>query len=304
MKCAGRFTILTEDDVKFFGEGPCRLLRAVEQLGSLRAAAASMDMAYSKAVRIIRQAEEALGYPLTERAIGGRDGGGSLLTVRGKYFLSKYELWRNSTLEACDRQFQNIFATQKASGLACVIMASGLGRRFGSNKLMADFGGHPMIERILEASEGVFAQRIVVTRHDDIADLCRKRNIPVIRHDLPNRSDTIHLALAAIGGDASGCIFCPADQPLLRSETLQRFAERAQETPELILRLGYNGNFSSPVLFPAWCFEELRRLPAGSGGKLLIEKYSEFVFTIQASDPAELMDADTTEDLKMLSSLL
>ena len=31
----------------------------------------------------------------------------------------------------------------------CVIMASGMGKRFGGNKLMADFGGKPMICRIL-----------------------------------------------------------------------------------------------------------------------------------------------------------
>ena len=38
--------------------------------------------------------------------------------------------------------------------IGCVIMASGLGKRFGSNKLMADFNGKPMIYRILSATDG------------------------------------------------------------------------------------------------------------------------------------------------------
>lgn len=29
--------------------------------------------------------------------------------------------------------------------IGCVIMASGLARRFGSNKLLADFGGRPLL---------------------------------------------------------------------------------------------------------------------------------------------------------------
>ena len=45
--------------------------------------------------------------------------------------------------------------------LGCVIMASGVGRRFGGNKLMADFQGKPLLQYALEATEGIFARRIV-----------------------------------------------------------------------------------------------------------------------------------------------
>ena len=36
--------------------------------------------------------------------------------------------------------------------VGCVIMASGLARRFGSNKLLADFGGRPLLCRALEVT--------------------------------------------------------------------------------------------------------------------------------------------------------
>ena len=42
MQAVTRVIFLDEDGEKFFGEGPCRLLHAVEQTGSLRAAAQSM----------------------------------------------------------------------------------------------------------------------------------------------------------------------------------------------------------------------------------------------------------------------
>ena len=38
-----RVMLFDEDGERFFGEGPCRLLHAIEQTGSLRAAAQSMQ---------------------------------------------------------------------------------------------------------------------------------------------------------------------------------------------------------------------------------------------------------------------
>ena len=101
--------------------------------------------------------------------------------------------------------------------LGCVIMASGLGKRFGGNKLMADFDGQPLICRALTVTDGLFSHRVVVTRHADVASLCHAQNVPVILHDKPFRNDTIRLGLDEVtrNGDISGCLFCPGDQPLL-----------------------------------------------------------------------------------------
>ena len=66
--------------------------------------------------------------------------------------------------ELCSRKDAFVVDLDDPFGkIGCVIMASGLGRRFGSNKLLADFGGEPMICRILDATEGIFRRRVVVT---------------------------------------------------------------------------------------------------------------------------------------------
>ena len=41
---------------------------------------------------------------------------------------------------------------KKSLTVGCVIMASGLSRRFGANKLLADFCGQPMLCRALQVS--------------------------------------------------------------------------------------------------------------------------------------------------------
>ena len=69
-----------------FGRGIANLCRGVRETGSLNAAAKQMGMAYSKAWRIIKETEAALGMQLLDR-----DGAhGSTLTDDGNKLLDTY----------------------------------------------------------------------------------------------------------------------------------------------------------------------------------------------------------------------
>lgn len=113
MHAATKITFFDDNGQKFFGEGPCRLLRAVEETGSLRAAALSMEMAYSKAMRLLKNAETALGFPLTRRTTGGKNGGGSELTPEGKEWLKQYEAYRNACIQANRKLYLAFFPEQR-----------------------------------------------------------------------------------------------------------------------------------------------------------------------------------------------
>ena len=113
MKPEMRVYLMDDENRKFFGEGPYRLLRAVEETGSLRAAAGTMDMAYTKALKMLRHAEQAVGTSLTTRSTGGKDGGGSRLTPEGKELLAKYEAYRDKCAEANRRIYHQIFSSER-----------------------------------------------------------------------------------------------------------------------------------------------------------------------------------------------
>lgn len=184
--------------------------------------------------------------------------------------------------------------------LGCVIMASGLGRRFGGNKLMACFAGKPMLEWALEATEGIFTRRVTVTRHPEAAELCGRRGVPVLLHDLPHRSDTVRLGLEALGEGLSGCMFCPGDQPLLSRESVQTMVQNAARDPEHIWRLAWRDIPGTPVLFPAWAFPQLRALPQGKGGSVILKQNPGKVRLVSAQNRYELLDVDSPEDLDTL----
>ena len=213
--------------------------------------------------------------------------------------------------------------------IVCVIMASGEGKRFGGNKLLASFRGAPLYHGILKAAAPLFkaapqesAPRdlLVVTRHVEIAAWCRENSVRVLLHDLPERNQAIRLALAALNcaGTESvsdihaapeklsaeqlpdGCLFCPADQPLVTEESLHRMIKAFQKAPDRIIRLSYQGTEGSPVLFPASLFPELAALPPGTGGREVIRRHPELVTAVEAQSPEELKDADTPEALREL----
>lgn len=113
MKAVTKITFLDDNGEKFFGEGPARLLHGVQEYGSLRAAAMSMEMAYTKALKLIRNAENALGFALILRSAGGKDGGGSCLTEEGKEWLQRYENYRDACKESNSRLYLEFFPEQR-----------------------------------------------------------------------------------------------------------------------------------------------------------------------------------------------
>ena len=202
--------------------------------------------------------------------------------------------------ELCNREDAFVVDLDQPFGnMGCVIMASGLGRRFGGNKLMADFHGQPMICRILDATEGIFAKRVVVTRSEEVSALCKARGIPVVLHSLPHRSDTVRLGLEVMPG-IDRCMFATADQPLLRKETIASLVLASTNDPDSIWRTSCDGTPGSPVIFPKWAFPELQNLPEGKGGGVVIKKYPEHLHTVNVRDMYELKDVDSPEDLSEL----
>ena len=99
-------------EAKCFGPGIAELLRRVEEHHSLRAAANSMCMAYSKAWTVVKNAEAALGFRLLVSSTGGKNGGGAMLSPEAKKLLTAYEEYctrvRTFAADAFNELFQDI----------------------------------------------------------------------------------------------------------------------------------------------------------------------------------------------------
>lgn len=185
--------------------------------------------------------------------------------------------------------------------IGCVIMASGLSRRFGGNKLLAPFLGEPLALHALRAAKaaGCFEQILFVTRSEEAAILAQGEGVAALLHRLPLRSDAVRVGINAMQ-EVEGCLFALADQPLCRPESLRALCAAFEARPQSICRLAFDGVMGSPVLFPAAVFGELAALTGKQGGGAVAAAHPEWVVPVQAACAAELWDADTPEALQKL----
>jgi len=86
-------TKLHAEDVTFEGDDAA-LLRAIDDAGSLNAAANALGRSYSRAHKRLSRLEESFGS-LVESRRGGTGGGGSALTDRGRALLVRFERLRS-----------------------------------------------------------------------------------------------------------------------------------------------------------------------------------------------------------------
>ena len=224
------------------------------------------------------------------------------------------------------------------SSISCIIMASGMSKRFGTNKLLAPFNNNTLFENAINISRFVsFGKTLAVTRHDELVQICEREHIHCIKHNMPYRNDMVRLGVSHILKEAccqknncpQGILFLPSDQPLITKTSLQLlcllfiyynssyfacnstdkssnannnyFNNNNINNNNKICRLAFNENAGAPVIFPACYYNELLTLPQGKGGGFIAKKYPAQVVLVPAQDEYELFDIDTPDDLIRLS---
>jgi molybdenum cofactor cytidylyltransferase len=183
----------------------------------------------------------------------------------------------------------------------CIVMAAGVGKRFGANKLLADFAGKPLFRWALDCIDGsCFSAVIVVTGYAPVAAAAEELGFRVVCNDRPEDgvSRTIRLGLQA-AGECGGALFMTADQPLLTAETLRKLTERFLEQPQYIYAAAHDGVRGNPCLFPQALFPELLALEGDTGGARVIKAHPDRLRLIEVP-AAELADCDTAKALRDL----
>lgn len=184
--------------------------------------------------------------------------------------------------------------------VGAVLMASGSGSRFGSNKLLQEVQGLPMICRAFAAlPAGLFDRAAVVSSHREILALAEERGY----RSIPNpraaegQSASLRLGLAQLL-DMDGVLFSVCDQPWLSRESVERLLGQFRAFPERICALSWQGKRGSPVIFPAYAFQDLLELTGDQGGRKIIQANACRLHLVEAGGPEELRDVDTPFDLE------
>ena len=183
--------------------------------------------------------------------------------------------------------------------ISIVITASGHAKRFGSNKLLADLNGKPVIQYTFEAIPERIEKTIVVAWDREILDLAESFGFTGVYNDdkTDDPSITVKLGMENLPDDTDGCMLLVADQPLLTKESLNNLCALYDENPSCICAVSEKGEQRNPVIYPGFILPEFMELPPFKRGKSIIKRHKDILQLYEIPDSRELMDVDCIEDL-------
>ena len=183
-----------------------------------------------------------------------------------------------------------------------IYLAAGFGCRFGDNKLLHDVNGKKMYRHVLEqllilqSKSDEIKQVIVVTQYDEIekcVQLYGNKDIHVERneHSELGISSSLRLGLL-VDKCADAYLCCVADQPYLTWKTIKQLIEGFKESGKGIGCAAKEGILGNPAIFSHKYLPELLALCGDVGGKQVLQRHLEDVFSYEVANEQELEDID------------
>ncbi|WP_419174057.1 nucleotidyltransferase family protein [Desulfosediminicola sp.] len=185
-----------------------------------------------------------------------------------------------------------------ARSIDAVILAAGLSKRMGCDKLLLPVAGSTLFGTFLSRFPfSLFTKTAVIVAKDEVAGICRNFPVGICHNDTPEtgQAHSIHLGLANTT-PGNPILFSVADQPLIRHETISRLVEMSSENPGSIIQPRVNSLPGNPVIFPADLRDELAGLAGDSGGREIIRHHNRRVTWLDLDSADQFFDIDTPEE--------
>jgi len=217
--------------------------------------------------------------------------------------------------EKCRPFFDHIFISsvnQKTNELdiyahfgkiACVLLAAGESKRFGSPKQLATWNEKTFIRTIIEKVKkinpseflvivGAFSE-LIMKEIDDFS------SIKIIHNPdwKTGQASSVKIGVENLSNGFEAVIFLLVDQPQIDVKTIRNLVISYATTNANIIAYSYNGTARHPILFSKKLFSELKNLSGNSGGQQLFHAYPPLFLAFE--DTKQAADFDSREDLRI-----
>ena len=198
-----------------------------------------------------------------------------------------------------------------ARQVTAILLAAGLSKRLGRNKLLLPLGGETVIRKTAKAVlESAVSEVILVTGHEEaevkqaVEDLDAR-----ITHNpryAEGQSTSMIEGIEAAHEAAEAYLFVLGDQPLLTPEIVNGVISLFEKSrPDaLVAAPTFKGRRGNPALFAASLKDELLQASGDAGGRGIIQRLEtespgRIVFLRLPNDDI-FLDIDTEEDYELM----
>jgi len=179
-----------------------------------------------------------------------------------------------------------------------IILAAGLSRRMGAQKLLLPIAGTPMIQHCLDLTARFpFARSVLVTTRTIADQVDWAGEIVINPTPEQGQSTSVRLGVRAADSDDS-LLFLIGDQPLLDEATITAILA-ADNGERIVYPVGPDHQPKSPTLFAPRFRADLLALTGDEGGRQVRRQYPAACWPVRVADDKILLDIDTLEEYEM-----
>jgi molybdenum cofactor cytidylyltransferase len=191
----------------------------------------------------------------------------------------------------------------RAPRIGAIVLAAGQSSRMGTNKLLMEVNGRPMLRRVTEAAAASHAGPVVVVTGSADSDLkaaldglpLRFANNPDFSKGL---STSLRVGVNALPEDCDGALVLLGDMPGVDTALIDKLIAAFDPGEERAICVAtHNGRRGNPVLWARRFFPEILAIEGDVGARNLLASYDEMVCEVDADSDAPLIDIDTPEAL-------
>lgn len=187
--------------------------------------------------------------------------------------------------------------------IAGVVLASGMSKRFGKNKLLMPLGNQSVLEHVIDRVKSSHVDKVFVVyghHEEEFKRIARKKKIELIYNPTykEGQSASVKKTVEALKDHVEGVLFILGDQPFLNPNTINLLIETFHRNPKNIILPIYNGKRGNPVLFSKDFFQDMLRIQGDKGARGIIKENPERISEVILSDTIENYDIDTEEDYR------
>lgn len=182
-----------------------------------------------------------------------------------------------------------------------IVLAAGESKRMGRTKQLLSFGTSTILEHVVDnLLRSKVGEVVVVLGHESGRIKARFEGAPIKLALNPDyqqgMSTSITCGIMAISPESRACLIALGDQPLIRSEVVDRLISAYEEGGKGIIVPVYGDMAGHPVIFDMKYREALLSLTGDTGGKTVISAHPEDVRQVEVETASVIYDIDKWED--------
>lgn len=190
--------------------------------------------------------------------------------------------------------------------VAALVLAAGQSSRMGgTNKLLAEVGGVPMLLRAVNAALASKAASVTVVLGFDAERaeaLLAGRRVTIVRNPdfAQGMSTSLRAGIAALPAEAEAAVVLLADMPRISAVQVDRVIDAFEAKRPAIVVPQRDGRRGNPILWPREFFAAMQAVSGDQGARGLIEANAQRIRSVDMGDDAIHADVDTPDALRAL----